>query len=138
MLDRRPISRLFLAGTPLLLLTAALASCGGGSTPTSPTTGGGGGGGNIPPNTILVSNNSFSPSQLTVAVGTTVTWSWANGAFDHNVVPDNGSVPATSGSPMNGPHTYTYTFNTPGTFRFYCQVHGGPGGEGMAGSVVVQ
>ena len=29
------------------------------------------------------------------------------------------------------------TFTTPGTFRYYCQVHGGPNGVGMSGTVTV-
>jgi plastocyanin len=103
--------------------------------PTSPGTGGGGGN---PPNTISVVNNSFSPSTLTVAAGTTVTWTWSSTAVDHNVVPDDGTTPTTSGAPTNGPHSYTFTFNAPGTYRFHCQVHGGAGGVGMSGTVVVQ
>jgi plastocyanin len=118
------------------VLLAALAACGGSSMPTSPGTGGGTG--NPPPNTINVVNNSFSPSTLTVAAGTTVTWSWSSTAVDHNVVPDDGSTPTMSGAPTNGPHTYTFTFTNPGTYHFHCQVHGGAGGQGMSGTVVVQ
>jgi plastocyanin len=115
---------------------ALLASCGGYSTPMSPTDGGGGG--TPTPYTIQVVNNSFSPSTLTVPVGTTVTWSWAAGAMDHNVVPDDGSMPSGSGVPASAPHTYTFTFGTAGTFHYHCQVHGGPGGVGMSGTVTVQ
>jgi hypothetical protein len=31
----------------------------------------------------------------------------------------------------------TRTFSQPGVYRFYCVVHGGPGGEGMSGRVTV-
>jgi plastocyanin len=55
----------------------------------------------------------------------------------HNVVPD-GTEPASSGAPRNGPATYQYTFNTPGTYRYYCSVHGGPGGVSMSGTIIVQ
>lgn len=94
---------------------------------------------NAPPPTatISVANNSFTPSTLTVAVGTTVTWSWTATARDHNVSPD-GTQPARSGNPVDGPHTYQFTFNTPGTFPYFCEVHGAPGGFGMAGVVIVQ
>jgi plastocyanin len=92
-----------------------------------------------PSTTISVVNNAFNPSTLTVSVGTTVTWSWAASAIQHNVVPDvSGGEPATSGGFVNGPHTYQYTFNNPGTFRFYCANHGGPGGIGMSGTITVQ
>jgi plastocyanin len=114
---------------------ASLAACGSNSsTPMSPS----GGGGMPTPNTITVSNNSFSPSTLTVPVGTTVTWSWSTTAMDHNVVADDGSTPSGSGAPTNAPHSYTFTFGTAGTFHYHCQVHGGPGGVGMSGTVVVQ
>lgn len=32
----------------------------------------------------------------------------------------------------------TQTFNTVGEFRFYCNNHGGPGGAGMSGIIIVQ
>ena len=33
--------------------------------------------------------------------------------------------------------TFSHTFSTPGTYPYYCIPHGGPGGAGMAGVVVV-
>ena len=44
-------------------------------------------GNNPPANTILVEDNEFNPSTLTVPVGATVTFSWPNGSTNHNVVP---------------------------------------------------
>jgi len=87
--------------------------------------------------TISVINNSFSPSTLTVPAGTTVTWSWAASARQHNVVPDE-TEPVTSGGFVDGPHTYQYTFNNPGTFRYFCANHGGKNGIGMSGIITVQ
>ncbi|HEX2250730.1 MAG TPA: Ig-like domain-containing protein [Gemmatimonadales bacterium] len=86
---------------------------------------------------VSVVNNSFNPSTITVAAGTTVTWTWAPTARDHNVTPD-GSEPARSGDLIDGPAIYSYQFNTPGTYRYYCELHGSPGGVGMAGTVTVQ
>lgn len=92
-----------------------------------------------PSTTISVINNSFNPSTLTVPAGTTVTWSWAASAVQHNVTPDeSGGEPASSGGLVNGPHTYQYTFNNPGTFRYFCANHGAPGGIGMSGIITVQ
>ena len=68
--------------------------------------------------------NQFDPAEITVAVGTTVSWEWADGAVSHNVVPDDGTTPAQSGPPVNGPTTYHYTFNSLGTFHYHCQTHG--------------
>jgi plastocyanin len=92
-----------------------------------------------PSTTISVINNSFTPSTLTVPVGSTVTWSWAASAVQHNVNPDQaGGEPRPSGALVNGPHTYQYTFNNPGTFRYFCANHGAPGGVGMSGTITVQ
>jgi plastocyanin len=86
---------------------------------------------------VSVINNSFSPAAITIAAGTTVRWTWASTARDHNVTPD-GTEPARSGDLIDGPATYTYQFNTPGTYRYYCELHGSPGGAGMSGTVTVQ
>jgi plastocyanin len=90
-----------------------------------------------PSSTINVLNDAFSPSTITVAAGTTVTWSWGQGAVNHNVAPD-ATEPPRSGNPENGPNSYQFTFNTPGTYRYHCEVHGAPGGIGMSGTVTVQ
>jgi plastocyanin len=81
--------------------------------------------------------NRFEPAELTVTVGATVTWEWADGAVGHNVVPDAGDVPATSGNLQDAPATYHYTFNTLGSFRYHCLAHGQPGGGGMSGIINV-
>jgi plastocyanin len=93
---------------------------------------------NAPPptTTISVVNNAFNPSSLTVDAGSTVTWSWSATAQDHNVVPD-GTVPTTSGNLADGPHTYQFKFDNPGTYQYYCANHGGPGGFGMSGVIIV-
>jgi plastocyanin len=87
--------------------------------------------------TISVVNNQFQPKTQTVSVGTTVRWVWASGAGPHNVAPD-ATEPPRSGDPVTGPASYEHTFNTPGTYHYYCEVHGGPGGVGMSGTITVQ
>jgi plastocyanin len=78
--------------------------------------------------------NRFVPANLVVVPGTTVTWQWIDNTFAHNVVPDDGSTPAQSGSLVSAPHSYQYTFNSLGTFHYHCQAHGG---SGMTGTVTV-
>ncbi len=46
--------------------------------------------------------------------------------------------PIRSGNPVPGPNVYQFTFNTPGTYQYFCEIHGAPGGVGMSGTVVVQ
>jgi plastocyanin len=79
----------------------------------------------------------FDPANITVAVGTTVTWVWGTNAVGHNVVPDDGTTPAASGGLANAPNSYQYTFHTVGTFHYHCQAHGNVGGVGMSGTVTV-
>lgn len=81
--------------------------------------------------------NRFSPENITVPAGTTVTWQWGTGAVSHNVVPDDGVTPATSGPVTDGPHIFQFTFNTPGMYHYHCASHGLAGGIGMAGTVTV-
>jgi plastocyanin len=86
---------------------------------------------------VSVVNNSFNPSALTISAGTTVVWTWPSTSRNHNVVPD-ASLPARSGDPVDGPRTYSFRFDTPGTYAYYCEVHGRPGGLGMSGVITVQ
>lgn len=77
--------------------------------------------------------NSFSPKNVTIQAGDSVRWTSAGGT--HNVVADNGSF--VSGDPGSG-WTFTHTFSAAGTFAYFCELHGAPGGLGMSGSVAVQ
>jgi plastocyanin len=90
------------------------------------------------PTTIQVlgpaGGNRFSPADVTVIVGSTVNWVWPDGALSHSVVPDDGTTPASSGVVTNGPHLYSFTFATPGTYSYHCATHGG---QGMVGTVTV-
>jgi plastocyanin len=76
----------------------------------------------------------FSPAEVTITQGETVTWTNAGG--DHNVVFDDGSF---TQPPSADPSLWTVsrTFSAPGAFRYYCVAHGLAGGIGMAGTVVV-
>lgn len=81
--------------------------------------------------------NLFEPAAISVLVGTTVEWEWPAGALQHNVVPDDGSAPETSGPLGDGPRVHSFKFTTPGVYRYYCANHGGIGGAGMSGTVTV-
>jgi plastocyanin len=97
------------------------------------------GGGPPPPGaTVQVLNtNVFNPAIVTIRAGESVTWVWSEGSGSHNVEPD-GDEPPSSGPLQEGPATYTHTFQEPGRYRYYCTEHGGPGGVGMSGEVLVQ
>ncbi|MGH7580645.1 MAG: cupredoxin domain-containing protein, partial [Gemmatimonadales bacterium] len=74
---------------------------------------------------------------MTITVGDTINWFWPEGGTGHNVVPDDGNAPATSGAPAAYPKYLSFQFAIPGVYHYHCAVHGGPGGVGMSGSVTV-
>jgi plastocyanin len=83
--------------------------------------------------TVALQDNVFNPRQVTSSSGATLVWS-NNGAAQHTITADDGSFD--SGA-INAGETFSFTFTGPGTYPYYCQIHGGPGGEGMAGTIVV-
>jgi plastocyanin len=75
----------------------------------------------------------FHPKVLTVRVGTTVKFSNKDDA-DHTVTSDTNLFD--SGSLSKG-EEFFFTFTEPGEYPYYCAPHGGPGGAGMSGKIVV-
>lgn len=71
----------------------------------------------------------FEPTNLTVAVGTTVTWT-NTGQRQHTVTADDSSF--TSGSLASG-QTFSQTFTKAGTYAYHCAVH-----PDMKATVIVQ
>lgn len=78
---------------------------------------------------VSISGFAFSPSTITVARGTTVTWTNMDSA-PHTVTSNSGVF--NSGTLSRGA-TYSYTFNQSGTFAYYCGIH-----TYMTASVTVQ
>ena len=127
-----------------LLALAALAGCSGSTYPTSGGSGGGGGdGGGGAAGQIVVGNILFksshnesqNPAIDTVAVGSTVTWTWtATGSVPHSVQSQGSSSFPSSAILAGDGKTYSVTFNTPGTYSYDCAVHG----TAMTGTIVVR
>jgi len=82
---------------------------------------------------VSLKNFEFTPTQITVAVGTTVQWTDTGGR--HQIVADDGSFK--SDVLLSGA-TFQQKFDKAGTYLYYCQFHGGPKGQDMSGSVVVK
>ena len=83
--------------------------------------------------TVSLMNFLFEPKQVTVRAGSTVIWVDARGR--HAIVADNGSF----ASPiLLAGSRFQHAFEKPGVFNYYCRFHGGPGGQDMAGTVVVR
>jgi plastocyanin len=90
-------------------------------------------------------SNSFSPQQITINVGEAVTF--VNKGGFHNVVADDGSYRCArgcdgdgkggSGNASSSSWVVTVTFNSAGSFGYFCEIHGMPGVD-MFGTIVVQ
>jgi len=80
-------------------------------------------------NTVLVRNNQFSPTPISVAVNETVTFQWNSAGVVHNVTFDDGPA-----SPNQGAGSFPRTFAAAGSFPYRCTIHFA---EGMTGLVNV-
>lgn len=83
-----------------------------------------------------MNDNTFAPKTVTINQGEKVTWSNDSGGF-HNVKfeDDMFEQPPTASTDS---WTVFRKFDQPGTYAYYCSIHGAPGGVDMSGTVVVQ
>lgn len=94
------------------------------STPTSPGTAS---------NDISIQGMAFNPAAKTVQQGTTLKWT-NNDNVAHTVTsgtPGNANGTFNSGNIANG-GSFSYTFNTVGTFSYFCSIH-----PSMTGTITV-
>ena len=107
---------IFICVTVIVVLSC---SKGGGSygTPSTPNPTPSGGTGHD----ISIYGMSFSPSTLTVPIGTAVKWT-NNDSYAHTATSNDGTT-FDSGN-LNGGGSYTYMANTAGTFNYHCTIHG--------------
>jgi plastocyanin len=82
----------------------------------------------------LTDANQFQPATLSVPTGTTVTWT-NTGSTQHTVTDDpskavnaaDAALPAGAqawdSGILNGGQTFTHTFTTPGTYKYFCIPH---------------
>jgi plastocyanin len=84
---------------------------------------------------VEMKNAQFTPAQLQVEPGDTVTWI-NNDTFGHDVLFEDGFGSGAAGAIAAGA-TYTHTFTENGTFRYRCQVHSAGFTGGMVGTIVV-
>ena len=82
-----------------------------------------------PTSAIRIANFAFSPVTLTVARGSTVTWTNVDAAL-HTVTSDGTTFD--SGS-FGQNSTFQFTASQPGTFQYRCAIH-----PSMRGTLVVQ
>jgi plastocyanin len=101
-------------------VAASLAGCAGSSASASPV---------ATDKVDLPPSYKFAPEAITVAVGTTVTWT-NNDNFTHSVQLDGVASP---GLVMKPGESVTQTFATAGSFHYVCSFHA----QEMQGTVIV-
>jgi plastocyanin len=69
--------------------------------------------------TASIANFAFSPANLTVPKGTTVTWTNKDSA-PHTVTDDGGAF---SSATLGDGDTFSLRFTSAGTFAYHCAVH---------------
>jgi len=79
---------------------------------------------------IEMGDNFFDPAQLTVRVGTTVTWKVV-GQSTHDLAARDGSF---INRTMSYGQTFAFTFTTAGRYPYVCMQHEG---DGMVGEITV-
>ena len=116
---------------PVVAGVIVIAACGGGD----------GGGESISGTDVVVDmfDNRFEYTEIEIPVGGSVTWVGA-GANPHNAVEANeewstetvfGSLDQLEGDEAK------LTYDTAGTYVFFCTYHGNAEGNGMAGTLIV-
>jgi len=97
---------------------------------------------NFPPNgqsvNVVVLDNNFVAEQTEVVAGTEVVFT-NNGRNPHNVVPVDDPKATTWGvleADFQPKASYSRVFDKPGTYNYYCTIHGSKK-AGMIGRIVV-
>lgn len=83
--------------------------------------------------TVDMQDFAFKPPTLTVKKGTTVVFVNKDNA-KHTVTADDKSF---NSKDVDAGKTFSFTFDQPGEYRYYCEYHGDKGGVDMSGTVNV-
>ena len=78
---------------------------------------------------VKIDNFSFGPATVTVAAGTTITWT-NHDDIPHTVVSTDGVFKS---KVLDTDDKFSFTFDQPGTYAYFCSIH-----PKMTGTVKVQ
>jgi plastocyanin len=79
---------------------------------------------------VNIQGFAFSPATLTIAAGSTVTWTNLDAA-PHTITADDTSQFASGNIAQNG--IFVHTFSAPGTYAYHCSIH-----TSMKGTIIVK
>lgn len=80
---------------------------------------------------VAIDNFAFAPAILTIAPGTTVTWTNKD-EEPHTVTSADGAQTFTSPA-LDTDDKFSFTFDRPGTYRYFCAIH-----PHMVGTIIVK
>jgi plastocyanin len=83
------------------------------------------------PDTVTIANFAFSPTPLTVAPGTKVTWTNTDDE-PHTVVSADGGKTFKSAA-LDTDDKFSFTFSKSGTYKYFCSIH-----SYMSGTIIVK
>jgi len=106
-----------------VIVASLLAACSGESTDTTESAGG-------EEQRVEIADLAFDPETVTVTAGTTVTWVSADPNLPHT---SNSEDEVWFSGTLNEGDEFSFTFEEPGTFAYFCEVH-----PTMTGSIVVE
>ena len=93
---------------------------------------------------IKVVDTAFKPGATSVKVTAKISWK-QTGSQPHSVTATDESFdsnpkcsPLQSDDCMGAGDSFSFTFDEPGTYSYYCRVHGLPDGTGMVGEIKVE
>lgn len=79
-------------------------------------------------NVVMINHFVFEPSEITIGAGETVAWKH-NDNVAHKIV----SEELFESNVMNRGDQFTYTFDKPGEYSYYCSIH-----PSMTGKIIVK
>jgi plastocyanin len=80
---------------------------------------------------VTIKNMAFTPSQITVKKGSTVTWTNQD-SIAHTVTDDLADAGGPNSGNIQPGGTYSFTFDKTGSFQYHCTIH-----PSMRGTIVV-
>ena len=84
-----------------------------------------------PSSTVSIDNFTFSPKELKVKAGTTVTWT-NHDDIAHGIASSNNAF--AKSKVIDTDDSYSFKFTAPGTYQYFCYLHPNV----MVGSIIVE
>ena len=112
----------------MVVLIAACSSSGDATTTTGATTGTDSG--SADQGAVSIADFKFTPDDLTVSVGATVTWTNDDSGLAHTTTSSDGLW---ASGPIQPGDTFSFTFEEAGTFAYTCSIH-----PSMSGTITVE